>query len=209
VAKKALGPQHQMKEGITAIKIAPRVLLCTELPPNAAEGMLILKTIPSHAFGDGSHPTTRLSAGAVDQLCRTTKPSAVLDVGTGTGVLARIAAGRGAGRVVATDIDQVALVAARRNAALDPNQAAITVCDAAPDSFGSPFQLVVANIIEPVLLALAPALLRALAPGGVLLLSGFMVSQAPNVRAAFTALGLEPKLQAELDGWALLQLTRT
>ncbi len=188
--------------------IAPRVMLCTGDRAHVLPEVLVLETLPSRAFGDGSHPTTRLSAGAVDLICRTQRPQQVLDVGTGTGVLARIALARGVRRVVATDIDPAALTAARNNTALDRHDADLLITDAAPDAVGGPFQLVIANIIEPVLLELAPLLSRALEPGGVLLLSGFMVSQAPTVRAAFLAQGLTQKIQAELEGWALLQLTR-
>ena len=75
------------------LKLSPRVFLHTvgtapSLPP---EGGIALPQLPSIAFGDGSHPTTRLCAGAVDLLCRLQRPQSMLDVGTGTGVLARIA----------------------------------------------------------------------------------------------------------------------
>jgi ribosomal protein L11 methyltransferase len=70
-------------------------------------------------FGDGSHPTTRLCAGAVDLLCRQRIGMAVLDVGTGSGILARIAWARGAGFVVGTDIDPAAVARAKAHAELD------------------------------------------------------------------------------------------
>jgi len=73
----------------------------------------------SAVFGDGSHATTRLCAAAVDLVCRQQRPQAVLDVGTGTGILARIARARGARFIVGTDIDAVALSCAHVHADLD------------------------------------------------------------------------------------------
>jgi ribosomal protein L11 methyltransferase len=161
--------------------------------------------IPSTAFGDGSHPTTRLCARAVDLICRQHAPQQVLDVGTGTGVLARLARAHGAAFVVGTDLEPAALTAARANAALDTCPGELLITQQPPDTWGPRFDLVVANILEGVLLALAPSLVAALAPGGRLLLSGFTPAQTPALRAAFTALGLETEVQATLEAWTLLQ----
>jgi ribosomal protein L11 methyltransferase len=108
--------------------------------------------------------------------------------------------------VIATDIAPEARAAARANAALDSAPAPHVVSEAAPDAWGARFDLVVANILEPVLLALRPALCAALAPGGTLLLSGFLRPQAPALRAAFAELTFG--LQAHDGDWALLQLTQ-
>jgi ribosomal protein L11 methyltransferase len=186
------------------IRLSPLVVVYpfgSARPPVPEQG-LALPELASEAFGDGSHPTTRLTAGAVDLLCRQRRPRSVLDVGTGTGILARIARARGARRVVATDIDPVALAAARANAALDG--ADIEVSDRAPDSWGPSFDLVVANILEGPLRELAPALARALAPGGALLLSGFTSLQLPGLRVAFASQGLRGGTESVLEEWALL-----
>lgn len=187
--------------------LAPLVVLhAADAPvPDLPPGAICLPTVPSKAFGDGSHPTTRLCARAVDLVCRQHGPQAVLDVGTGTGVLARLARAHGAPVVVATDLDPAALAAAAINAALDAAPGEIRLSDLAPDAWGPRFDLVVANILEGILLDLAPRLVAALAPGGRLLLSGFTPVQTPALRAAFTALGLAMETQAVLDGWALLQ----
>jgi len=193
-------------------KLAPRVFLYAAgaemeaARPSRGDG-LWLPQHPSAAFGDGSHPTTRLCARAVDLLCRQRRPASVLDVGTGTGVLARIARAHGASYIVATDIDPVALVAAQANAALDAETVTIEVSDRAPDTWGARFDLVVANILEGPLLSLAPQLHAALAPGGALLLSGFTPAQTPALRATYARAGLAHVVEAHLDGWALLQLS--
>ena len=163
-----------------------------------------LVQLPSAAFGDGSHPTTRQCARAIDYLCRTRKPEAMLDVGTGTGILARIGRAQGVPFVVGTDIDPTALAAARANVALDQHIVEIELSNEMPHSWGPRFDLVVANILEAPLRALSQSLRLALAPGGVLLLSGFMPPQAPALRALFPSC---ESSESTLDGWSLLMLT--
>ena len=181
-------------------------------------------------FGDGSHPTTRLCAKGVDVLCRQRPGIAVLDVGTGTGILARVARARGASFVVGTDIDPAAVAFAKAQTELDNVSSPIGVAaslaggrgnavgegasgacihfgDEAPDHWGARFDLVVANILEAPLHALAPALCRALLPGGILLISGFMWPQVPALRHTFETAGLQSDGAFSLDDWVLLRLT--
>jgi ribosomal protein L11 methyltransferase len=181
--------------------------------PPMEHGWLALAQLPSDlsggaVFGDGSHPTTRLCAGALDLLCRQRQPQAVLDVGTGTGVLARIARARGARFVVGTDIDPLALACARAHSELDGHQVEIHLSREAPDYWGSRFDLVVANILEEPLLALAPSLSRALRPGGGLLLSGFTRPQSPALRVVCEKMGLAFASESHLEEWALLLFER-
>ena len=194
--------------------IAPRVTLypIESAPPSVEHGWITLGQLPQPrgcptVFGDGSHATTRLCAAAVDFLCRQRQPEAVLDVGTGTGVLARIARKRGARLIVATDIDPVALTWAKAHSDLDAHQVQIHFRCAAPDHSGALFDLVVANILEEPLRLLAPALCRALLPGGVLLLSGFTSPQMPALRVLYENAGMTFFRHSVLDGWALLTLT--
>jgi ribosomal protein L11 methyltransferase len=144
----------------------------------------------------------------VDLLCRQRQPKAVLDVGTGTGVLARIARARGAQFIVGTDIDPVALSSAKAHSALDIHPVQIHLSTAAPDCWGARFDLVVANILEGPLRHLAPALSRALAPGGCLLLSGFTRPQAPAVHVLYEEAGVTFVRESHLDEWAMLMFER-
>jgi ribosomal protein L11 methyltransferase len=188
------------------LKISPQVVIydvdesAPALPPNA----IALAQVKSAAFGDGTHPTTRLCAGAVDLLCRQRPGLSVLDVGTGTGILARIARARGATFIIATDIEPDALNAARANALLDRHTVEIQIAALAPDHWGARFDLVVANILEGPLTKLAPTLARALTPGGALLLSGFTRLQIPFLRNAFEKTGLTYAQESLLDGWTLI-----
>lgn len=192
------------------VQIAPRVYLHPPgmPPPDMPADAIVLAQHPSAAFGDGSHPTTRLSARAVDLWCRTRLPCSVLDVGTGTGVLARLARAHGSAFVVGTDIDSVALDAARRNAVLDRGTTELMIADTPPDTWGPRFDLVVANILEQPLRTLAPALAAALAPGGTLFISGFTPFQTPALRAAYVNVGLWCRQEARLGEWVLLRFSR-
>jgi ribosomal protein L11 methyltransferase len=195
--------------------IAPRVTLypCGSVPPLKDGGIALahILPLPGHptVFGDGSHPTTRLCAAVLDFLCRQRQPGAVLDVGTGTGVLARIARARGARFIAGTDIDPAALASARAHAALDAHPLPIHFGSELPDHWGARFDLVVANILEAPLRELASALGRALAPGGCLLLCGFTPVQIPAVRVVYEAVGLSFARESRLEGWALLTLERS
>ena len=171
-------------------------------------GALTIEQLPSEAFGDGRHPTTRLCAGALDVLLRRSQSDTVLDVGTGTGILARIARLRGVPNVVATDIDPRALDAARRNFDLDRIETPIELADRAPDHWGARFDVVVANILEAPLLHLAPAIGRALAPNGVLMISGFTLLQSPALQVAYTDQKLSLEGRAQMEEWALLMFAK-
>jgi len=176
------------------------------------KGWLALPQLPEEAgataFGDGSHPTTRLCAGAVDLLCRQRQPKSVLDVGTGTGVLARIARARGAQFIVGTDSDPVALSSAKAHSALDMHPVGIHFSHEAPDYWGARFDLVVANILEEPLRHLALALSRALLPGGFLLLSGFTRVQTPALRVLCERAEVTFVRESHLDEWSMLMFER-
>ena len=197
-------------------KVAPRVAVYPfgSVPPSVDQGWIALAQLPHTpgrpaVFGDGSHATTRLCAAAVDLFCRQRQPEAVLDVGTGTGVLARIARARGARLIVGTDIDAVALSCAKAHADLDAHPVEIQFGSEAPDHWGARFDLVVVNILEAPLQALAPALCRALVPGGVLLISGFTRPQTPALRVRYESAGLTFAGSSSLDEWALLTFAST
>ena len=132
----------------------------------------------------------------------------MLDVGTGTGVLARIARARGAGFVVGTDIDPAALESATVHAALDEQAIEILFSSELPDHWGARFDLVAVNILEEPLRNLAPSLVRALRTGGVLLISGFTRPQAPAMRVLYERLGLTFAGSSDLEEWTLLTFNK-
>jgi ribosomal protein L11 methyltransferase len=177
-----------------------------EAPPPA--GMVEVVLDPGMAFGTGSHPTTALCLAALSDLLAGRPGASVLDVGTGSGLLAIAARKLGAARVAANDEDPVAVEVARENAARNGVEIALT--GAPVSAIAGTFDLVVANILANVLVALAPALAAKVAPGGVLLLSGILGPQEDEVRRAHVAVGLAPLPGGDRrDGeWSLLAMRR-
>jgi ribosomal protein L11 methyltransferase len=173
-----------------------------ETPP---AGTVPLTIEPKMAFGTGDHPTTALCLAAVDAFCASAPGASVLDVGTGTGVLALMARKLGAGRVVGVDSDPTSVVLARENAALNrlPD---VELSGATLDQVAGPFDLVVANILANTLVELAPALVRQ--TGRRLVLAGVLASQEAEVRRAFTAHGLVDDGGARDGDWVRLDLRR-
>lgn len=164
---------------------------------------LVLKMDPGMAFGTGHHETTTLCARAVLEQVRAGKKQ-VLDVGTGTGILAMIAAKAGASEIVGTDNDPLACQVAREN--LVKNEVQFEITGKTPDQFGPKFDLVVANILANPLIELAPQMIQALSSGGVLLLSGILATQAQRVQEAYENLGLKHRETTQMGDWVLIKL---
>jgi ribosomal protein L11 methyltransferase len=164
------------------------------------------------AFGTGHHGTTRGCLLALDRLCKTRrKRRRILDLGTGSGVLAIAAARALRQHVLATDIDADAVRVARANARLNRAGAMVAVVKA--DGVvrhrlrtRAPFDLVFANILLGPLQRFAAPLCRLAAPGARVILSGLLPSQANAAITAYRALTLERRI--EYDGWATLIFTR-
>ena len=165
------------------------------------------------AFGTGHHGTTRGCLLALDGIVKMTaqKPHRILDVGTGTGVLAIAAARALRHRVTATDIDLASVRVARENAQLNHAAPFITFLFAngvtAPAVRArAPFDLVFANILLGPLKRLAAPIRSVLTPGGRVVISGILNAQANATLAAYRPLLLERRI--ELDGWTTLVLRR-
>ena len=145
---------------------------------------------PGMAFGTGTHETTRLAARLlIDETARKV-PQSLVDVGTGTGILALIARRAGSTRVVGTDIDPEARRTAREN--LERNNIGgvhhgIVIADESVESLGEKFEVVVANIIDGVLLQIRQDLVGALLPGGRMVLSGILVDREEEFYRTFTS----------------------
>ena len=167
------------------------------------------------AFGTGHHGTTRGCLEALDRIarCRDRSRRRTLDVGTGSGVLAIAAARVLRARVLASDIDGLAVAVARHNAALNGVGRLVEVARA--DGVGAacfrrrgPFDLVFANILLGPLKRLAPPLQRLLAPDARLVLSGLVSAQAPAAVAVYRAHGLVLERKLVRENWVTLVLRR-
>jgi ribosomal protein L11 methyltransferase len=163
------------------------------------------------AFGTGHHGTTRGCLLLLDHVVKLHKPRRVLDLGTGTGVLA-IAAARTLKRaVLASDIDAPSVKVARENARLNGVgnfvRAIRATGFAAPDfARHAPFDLVLANILANPLRQLAGPMSGHLAPGAHVILSGLLNHQAASVVAAYRTRGLVPLRHLRIEGWSSLLL---
>src|SRR5665213_1671919 len=165
------------------------------------------------AFGAGHHGTTRGCLLALDDLAKRRRPARVLDLGTGSGVLAIAAAKMLGARVTASDIDRVAVEAARGNARLNRAGAAIAFARAAgvnarAIAAAKPYDLIFANILLGPLLRLAVPLSRLAGPSARIVLSGLLPGHANAVLAIYRAQGLMLERRIRLEGWVTLVLKR-
>ena len=165
------------------------------------------------AFGTGHHGTTRGCLLLLDHVLKAWRPRRVLDLGTGTGVLAIAAAKALHGKVLASDIDPPSVQVARENARLNVSghlvQAIRATGFGAPQfAAAAPFDLVLANILANPLRQLAGPMARHLAPSALVILSGLLTPQATGVIAAYRARGLVPVRHLRIDGWSSLLLRK-
>jgi ribosomal protein L11 methyltransferase len=163
------------------------------------------------AFGTGHHGTTRGCLLLLDHVLKAHRPQRVLDLGTGTGVLAIAAAKALQENVLATDIDPLSVRVAQENARLNQTgnlvQAIRATGFSAPEfAQAGPFDLVLANILANPLRQLAMPMVRHLAPSALVILSGLLTPQAASVIAAYRARGLVPLRHLRIEGWSSLLL---
>lgn len=179
------------------------------VPPNK-QGIEIEAAL---AFGTGHHGTTRGCLLLLDEVLKKRAPKRVLDLGSGTGVLAIAAAKSLRRNVLATDIDPRSVVVAAENAVL--NGVGNLVDPVGATGFAAPqirrrapFNLILANILANPLRQLAPAMARHLAPGGLAILSGLLPAHTRGVVASYRAAGIILSKRIEVDGWSSLLMRR-
>lgn len=176
-------------------------------------GLTAMRIDAAQAFGTGHHETTTGCLEAIDRVLKRTRPRVLLDVGTGTGVLAIAIAKRLKTPVIATDIDPVAVETAADNAARNgvgkliiPLEA--TGLDHRVIARNAPYDLIVANILAGPLKALAPAMGRVALRGGTIILSGILEHQAPGVISAYARQGMVLIQKLQRKDWTTLILER-
>ncbi|MBM3344667.1 MAG: 50S ribosomal protein L11 methyltransferase [Betaproteobacteria bacterium] len=182
----------------TPQRVSPRLWVVPTWHEIVDPAAINIRLDPGLAFGTGTHPTTQLCLRWLVQHLR--RGESVIDYGCGSGILAIAAMKLGASRAAGVDIDDQALVAARRNAVQNHSEVAFY---AAADAIQSRADVVVANILANPLTVLAPLLARLTLPRGRVVLSGILRAQADEVRDAyqpwFNMYGTEHE-----DDWVLL-----
>lgn len=181
-----------------------------ECPAELAD-RLVIAMDPGSAFGTGSHPTTRLCLEALEGMA--VEGLRVADLGCGSGVLGLGALQLGAAHVAAADTDSLAVRATTENAALNGLSERLQVGLGSVETLaallqGQPADLLLCNILAPVIEALCPAFSQVLAPTGTGLLSGLLVDQAPSLQRALAAQGWQSALTAQQSQWGLMTIQR-
>jgi ribosomal protein L11 methyltransferase len=172
----------------------------------AQPGEAVLELEPGRAFGTGLHETTRLVAQALAEHAGELAGVTLLDVGCGSGVLALVALVLGAARAVAIDVDPESIEVTRENAARNALSDRVDASTTPIEEASLVTPVLVANIEARVLIPMASELARHVSPGGLLLLSGILVPQKDEVRAAYP--GFELLAAPEMGEWTLLALRR-
>lgn len=184
---------HSWRRFFKPTEVAPGIVVKPTWEPYKPKGKeIVIEIDPGTAFGTGTHATTRLCMEAIhrhvwreDLLGARAIARNALDVGTGSGILAILLAKLGVPRVLAIDIDPLAVQVATENAKLNQVQERIEIRKATIQRVAETFDLVVANILAGTLLKMRDDLIAHLNPGGALILSGILKHQGAEIKREF------------------------
>jgi len=199
------------KEHFQVHQIGERVVIRPpwhQYEPKAGE--VVVELDPGMAFGTGLHPTTKLSVLGLEEVLST--GDRLLDVGTGSGILAIAALKLGARQVDAVDVESVAVIATRENAERNGVSELLRVEHGSVGP-GEPFQdedydVVLANIIARILIELSEGIVRAAKPGGRIVLGGIIQSREADVIETFAALGATVTNRRQIEDWISLVMVK-
>jgi ribosomal protein L11 methyltransferase len=196
------------KAGYAPQRIGRVVIVPSWLDEPIGPDEVSLRLDPGMAFGTGLHPTTRGCLTLLQEI--SPMPPVVLDVGSGSGILALAALRLGAERAVCYDTDPLAVEATLANAAANGLEDCVTagLGSLPPIAVGEPYSLVLANLVAAVLIDLAGPLAAHTAPGGTLLASGIIDTRGDEVLAALRASGFVPDSRLDDGEWVSLRLRR-
>jgi ribosomal protein L11 methyltransferase len=187
--------------------VGRRLLIVPPWDGDGTNGRLVITIEPGRAFGTGHHGTTAGCLEAIEAVVERDRPSRMIDVGTGSGILAIAAARLGVGAVLAVDDDPDAVACAMANAAR--NHVSDRVRCVLADATGlvePPAPLLVANLLSAAHRRLAEQYRRALAPGGTLILGGILDAEAADVVTALADHELAHRASLSVEGWTTLEL---
>jgi ribosomal protein L11 methyltransferase len=173
-------------------------------PPEVPGSSNALRLTDSSAFGTGHHPTTALCVEAIEEAVAITAPASILDVGTGSGVLALAGLMLGIPRALGLDIDAEALKIAAEHARLNNLSDRLQLVFGGPDVLDGAWPLVVANVLAAPLIEMAPALVRRVGSRGRLVLSGIPSSLESEVLQSYEHLGMRHIRSETRAGWTVV-----
>ena len=199
--------ENNWKQYYKPMEIGERLLVIPQWESADPGNRVPLYLDPGLTFGTGAHATTRLCLTALERLVQ--GGERVLDLGCGSGILSVAALRLGAASALAVDIDDKCRTAARENAGLNgigPEKLEILVGNILTDEtvaqrIGGGWDIVLANIVADVIIALAPRVRGLLSEGGTFLCSGIIEGRAAEVEAVLSAAGLELRDRKEDGGW--------
>jgi ribosomal protein L11 methyltransferase len=196
---------HETWDDATPVRVGRTIVIKPAGKPHeASRGDRIIE-LPAEGgsgrgvFGTGRHPTTRLSLVLLEEHVR--PGDRVLDLGTGSGILAVAAARMGAGEVLALDVEAAAVAFARETVSLNGLVGAVEVGRGGIESAAPPYDVVAANIFPNVLAGLAPDLAAAVRGGGVLVASGSVLARAEGAADAVCAAGFGLEGRRSQGNW--------
>jgi ribosomal protein L11 methyltransferase len=196
------------------VRVGSRVILT---PPerhpvlDVSDIAVILR--PGASFGCGQHPTTRLAVQGIEYALKTLLiceniPTTLLDIGTGSGVLAISALKLGIHQAIGTDMDPCAIAEAGENARINGLSQRFTVLDVPAEEINGQFHLIAANLRYPTLARLSPYIASHIHGKGAAVLSGIREEEAEEVKAIYAGLDLECRWEATENRWAGLVLSK-
>ena len=196
------------KKQLKVLHIGQRIVIQPSwLDYTPAPGEIIIRLDPGMAFGTGLHPTTQMCLAALEELVN--PGTHVLDLGTGSGILAIAAAKLGAGHVLAVDNDPVAVKTARGNVATNGVQETVNLVRGSLADVPESYDLIVVNILAKVIVEMAQqGLANRLRPGGTLIAAGIITDQKLQVVTALKRAGLALTGQQLIDDWVCLVAER-
>ena len=201
--------------GLHAVSVAPAIarddgsVWVLSLPTIRIGSVRGLTLIDAAAFGTGLHPTTALCLEALEEATQIEPPDAVLDVGTGSGVLALAALLRGVPRALGIDIDDEALRVAGENAHLNQLDDRLQLIRGGPGDVTGAWPLVLANVLAAPLIEMAPTIVRRVGHHGRLVLSGIPTGVEQDVDSAYRRLGMQRVTATSRAGWVALIMQAT
>ena len=196
---------HETWDDATPLRVGRTIVIKPAGKPHEASAADLVVELPvgdgsrRGVFGTGRHPTTRLALVLLEEHVR--PGDRVLDLGTGSGILAVAAARLGAGEVLALDIEAAAVAVAQKTVSLNGLAGAVEVVRGGIESAAPPYEVVAANIFPNVLTELAPDLAATVRHGGVFVTSGSVAARAEEVIGAVCAAGFELEERRSQGEW--------